>query len=169
MSEVKKAPAKKPATAVKAPAKKPTTAAKKPAVAKAPAKPVAKKPTVAAAKKAAVAKKVVAKPAAKPVAKTEAAPKPVIVQKPVAPEGRNDRKVRMGKVVSDKMDKTIVVLVVEKKPHPLYKKTVTRSKRFKAHDENNECGIGDTVEIMETRPLSKHKHFRLLRVIEKAK
>ena len=86
-----------------------------------------------------------------------------------APDARNLRKVRQGKVVSDKMDKTIVVLVVEKKPHPLYKKTVTRSKKFKAHDENNECGIGDTVEIMETRPLSKDKHFRLLRVIEKAK
>ncbi|MCL2846287.1 MAG: 30S ribosomal protein S17 [Firmicutes bacterium] len=84
-------------------------------------------------------------------------------------EQRSLRKTREGKVVSNKMDKTIVVLVVEKKPHPLYRKTVTRSKKFKAHDENNECGIGDTVEIMETRPLSKDKHFRLVRIIEKAK
>ncbi|MCL2850999.1 MAG: 30S ribosomal protein S17 [Firmicutes bacterium] len=82
---------------------------------------------------------------------------------------RNLRKIRTGKVVSDKMDKTIVVLISEKKPHPLYKKTVTRSKKFKAHDENNECGVGDTVEIMETRKLSKDKYFRLLRIVEKAK
>lgn len=82
---------------------------------------------------------------------------------------RNLRKVREGKVVSDKMDKTIVVLIVEKKPHPLYKKTVTRSKKFKAHDENNEAKIGDIVEIMETRPLSKDKYFRLVRVVEAAK
>jgi len=82
---------------------------------------------------------------------------------------RNLRKVREGKVVSDKMDKTIVVLVIEKKPHPLYKKTVTRSKKFKAHDENNEAKIGDIVEIMETRPLSKDKYFRLSRIIEVAK
>ena len=82
---------------------------------------------------------------------------------------RNLRKTRTGKVVSNKMDKTIVVLITEKKPHPLYKKTVTRSKKFKAHDENNECGIGDTVEIMETRKLSKDKYFRLLKIVEKAK
>jgi len=82
---------------------------------------------------------------------------------------RNLRKVREGKVVSDKMDKTIVVLVVEKKPHPLYKKTVTRSKKFKAHDEGNIAKIGDIVEIVETRPLSKDKYFRLSRVIEAAK
>jgi len=82
---------------------------------------------------------------------------------------RNMRKTRIGKVVSSKMDKTIVVLITEKRPHPLYKKTVTRSKKFKAHDENNECGEGDTVEIMETRKLAKDKYFRLLRIIEKAK
>jgi len=82
---------------------------------------------------------------------------------------RGMRKTRTGTVVSNKMDKTIVVLVTMKRPHPLYKKTVTRSKKFKAHDENNECNIGDVVEIMETRPLSRDKHFRLLRIVEKAK
>ena len=82
---------------------------------------------------------------------------------------RNYRKVRQGVVVSDKMDKTIVVEIVSKTIHPLYKKTVKTSKRFKAHDENNEARIGDTVEIMETRPLSKDKYFRLVRVVEKAK
>lgn len=82
---------------------------------------------------------------------------------------RNYRKVRQGVVVSDKMDKTIVVEIVSKTIHPLYKKTVKTSKRFKAHDENNEAKIGDTVEIMETRPLSKDKYFRLVRVVEKAK
>ena len=84
-------------------------------------------------------------------------------------EPRNMRKVRQGKVVSNKMDKTIVVLIEDRIKHPIYKKTVARSKKFKAHDENNEAGIGDTVEIMETRPLSKDKHFRLLRIVEKAK
>ena len=82
---------------------------------------------------------------------------------------RNERKVRQGVVVSDKMDKTIVVEIVSKTIHPLYKKTVKTSKRFKAHDENNEAHIGDTVEIMETRPLSKDKYFRLVRIVEKAK
>ena len=82
---------------------------------------------------------------------------------------RNYRKVRQGVVVSDKMDKTVVVEVVSKTIHPLYKKTVKTSKRFKAHDENNEAKVGDTVEIMETRPLSKDKYFRLVRVVEKAK
>ena len=67
------------------------------------------------------------------------------------------------------MDKTIVVAVKTKKKHPLYKKTVNYSKKFKAHDENNECGIGDTVKIMETRPLSKDKNWRLVEIIEKAK
>ena len=82
---------------------------------------------------------------------------------------RNERKVRQGVVVSDKMDKTIVVEIVSKTIHPLYKKTVKTSKRFKVHDENNEAHVGDTVEIMETRPLSKDKYFRLVRVVEKAK
>ena len=79
------------------------------------------------------------------------------------------RKTRIGQVVSDKMDKTIVVAVEDSYQHPLYKKTMKRTYKLKAHDENNECGIGDTVEVMETRPLSKDKRWRLLRIIEKAK
>ncbi len=82
---------------------------------------------------------------------------------------RNLRKQRTGIVVSDKMDKTIVVAVTEHVRHPLYKKYVKRTIRLKAHDEQNECGIGDTVRIMETRPLSKDKRWRLVKVIEKAK
>ena len=82
---------------------------------------------------------------------------------------RNFRKQRVGTVVSDKMDKTIVVAVKTKVLHPLYGKTVNRTTKFKAHDENNECGIGDTVRIMETRPLSKDKRWRLVEIIEKAK
>ncbi len=84
-------------------------------------------------------------------------------------EERALRKVRVGIVVSDKMDKTVVVAVRDNVKHPLYKKIVKRTVRFKAHDENNECGIGDTVEIMETRPLSKDKYFRVVRIVEKAK
>ena len=79
------------------------------------------------------------------------------------------RKTRVGTVVSDKMDKTIVVAVVEKYQHPLYKKTVSKTKKFKAHDENNACGIGVTVLIAETRKLSKDKNWRLVEIIEKAK
>lgn len=79
------------------------------------------------------------------------------------------RKTRVGLVVSDKMDKTIVVAVHDSVKHPLYGKIVKRTVKFKAHDEKNECGIGDKVEIMETRPLSKDKNWRLLRIIEKAK
>ena len=79
------------------------------------------------------------------------------------------RKVKIGKVVSDKMDKTIVVAVEDSIRHPLYKKIVKRTQRFKVHDENNECGIGDRVKIMETRPLSKDKNWRLVSIIEKAK
>ena len=82
---------------------------------------------------------------------------------------RNLRKTRIGKVVSDKMDKTIVVAIEDSVKHPLYKKIIKRTVKFKAHDENNECGIGDRVEIMETRPLSKDKNWRLVRIIEKAK
>lgn len=82
---------------------------------------------------------------------------------------RNLRKSRVGIVVSDKMDKTVVVAVQERYKHPLYKKTVTQTKKFKAHDENNECGIGDTVEIVETRKLSKDKNWRLSKIVEKAK
>ena len=84
-------------------------------------------------------------------------------------EERALRKSRVGIVVSDKMDKTVVVAVRDNVKHPLYKKIVKRTVRFKAHDENNECVIGDTVEIMETRPLSKDKYFRVVRIVEKAK
>ena len=82
---------------------------------------------------------------------------------------RNLRKTRTGKVVSDKMDKTIVVAIEDSVRHPLYKKIIKRTIRLKAHDENNEAGIGDRVEIMETRPLSKDKRWRLVTIIEKAK
>ncbi len=82
---------------------------------------------------------------------------------------RNFRKQRVGTVISDKMDKTIVVAVKTKVLHPLYGKTVNRTTKFKAHDENNECGIGDTVRIMETKPLSKDKRWRLVEIVEKAK
>ncbi|MBQ8835618.1 MAG: 30S ribosomal protein S17 [Oscillospiraceae bacterium] len=84
-------------------------------------------------------------------------------------ENRAFRKTRIGQVVSDKMDKTIVVAIEDSVRHPLYKKTMKRTYKLKAHDENNECGIGDTVEVMETRPLSKDKRWRLVRIIEKAK
>ena len=82
---------------------------------------------------------------------------------------RNLRKTRVGVVVSDKMDKTIVVSIKERVKHPLYQKTVNRTKKLKAHDEKNECGIGDTVMVAETRPLSKDKRWRLVEVIERAK
>ena len=82
---------------------------------------------------------------------------------------RNLRKTVVGKVVSDKMDKTIVVAVEDSVKHPLYNKIVKRTIKFKAHDENNEAGVGDRVRIMETRPLSKDKRWRLVTIIEKAK
>jgi len=82
---------------------------------------------------------------------------------------RNNRKVRVGKVVSDKMDKTIVVAVEDFVRHPLYGKAVKNTNKFKAHDENNECNIGDKVRIMETKPLSKNKRWRLEKIIEEAK
>ena len=82
---------------------------------------------------------------------------------------RNLRKTRVGTVVSDKMDKTIVVAVKDSVQHPLYKKILKRTKKFKAHDENNEAGIGDRVEIMETRKLSNDVNWRLVKIIEKAK
>ena len=84
-------------------------------------------------------------------------------------EERNLRKVRTGKVVSDKMDKTIVVAVEDHVKHPLYKKIVKRTYKLKANDENNECNVGDTVRVMETRPLSKDKRWRLVEIVEKAK
>ncbi len=82
---------------------------------------------------------------------------------------RNLRKVRQGVVVSDANDKTIVVQIKERKPHPVYGKMITSTKKFHAHDENNEAGVGDTVQIMETRPLSKMKRWRLVKIVEKAK
>ena len=84
-------------------------------------------------------------------------------------EERNLRKTRVGKVVSNKMDKTIVVAIEDRVRHPLYKKIVNKTYKLKAHDENNECSIGDTVRVMETRPLSKDKRWRLVRIVEKAK
>ena len=84
-------------------------------------------------------------------------------------EARGMRKTRIGVVVSDKMDKTIVVAIRTRVKHPLYGKIMNRTSKIKAHDEENQCGIGDTVKIMETRPLSKDKHWRLVEVIEKAK
>ena len=82
---------------------------------------------------------------------------------------RNPRKTQVGKVVSDKMDKTVVVAIEDSVKHPLYNKIIKRTIRLKVHDEKNECGVGDRVRIMETRPLSKDKRWRLVEIIEKAK
>ena len=90
-------------------------------------------------------------------------------ERTTAVEERNLRKVRTGKVTSDKMDKTIVVAIEERLNHPLYNKVVKRTYKLKAHDENNECKIGDTVRVMETRPLSKDKRWRLVEIVERAK
>ena len=84
-------------------------------------------------------------------------------------EERNLRKTRIGRVVSNKMDKTAVVAIEDSYRHPLYNKIIRRTVKFKAHDENNECNIGDRVKIMETRPLSKEKRWRVVRIVEKAK
>jgi small subunit ribosomal protein S17 len=84
-------------------------------------------------------------------------------------EERNLRKTRVGIVVSDKMDKTIVVAIKDNVQHPLYKKIIKKTVKLKAHDEKNECGIGDRVKVMETRPLSKDKRWRLVSILEKAK
>ncbi len=84
-------------------------------------------------------------------------------------ERTSSRKTRVGKVVSDKMDKTIVVIVEDRVAHPLYKKIIKQTYRLKAHDENNECRTGDRVKVMETRPLSKDKRWRLVEIVEKAK
>ena len=84
-------------------------------------------------------------------------------------EERNLRKTRVGKVVSDKMDKTVVVAIQDNVKHPLYKKIIKNTIRLKAHDENNACGVGDRVLVMETRPLSKDKRWRVVEIIEKAK
>ena len=82
---------------------------------------------------------------------------------------RNLRKTRTGKVISNKMDKTIVVAIEDHVKHPLYKKIVKKTYKLKSHDENNECNIGDTVKVMETRPISKDKRWRLVQIVEKAK
>ncbi len=82
---------------------------------------------------------------------------------------RGNRKVRIGSVVSDKMDKTVVVAIETFVTHPIYKKQVKRTTKFKAHDENNECRVGDIVKIMETRPLSREKRWRVVEIIERAK
>ena len=84
-------------------------------------------------------------------------------------EKRNLRKTRTGIVVSDKMDKTVVVAIKERVKHPLYGKIVNRTKKFKVHDENNQGGVGDKVRVMENRPLSKDKHWRVIEIVEKAK
>ena len=84
-------------------------------------------------------------------------------------QNRGMRKTRVGVVVSDKMDKTIVVKLSTRVKHPLYSKYINKTTKIKAHDENNECGIGDTVRVMETRPLSRDKHWRLVEIVEKAK
>ena len=81
----------------------------------------------------------------------------------------SSRKTRVGKVVSDKMDKTVVVAIVDKSKHPLYKKTITKTKKIKAHDENNDCVVGDKVRVVETRKLSKDKNWRVAEIVEKAK
>ena len=95
----------------------------------------------------------------------------IVMIAPEAPakEGRNERKSRVGIVVSDKMDKTIAVSVERRLQHPIYGKYVKKNKKFIAHDENNECGIGDIVRIQETRPLSRRKRWRLVQILEKAK
>ena len=84
-------------------------------------------------------------------------------------ERTTSRKARVGKVVSDKMDKTVVVIVEDRVAHKTYKKIIGRTYRLKAHDENNECGVGDIVRVMETRPLSKDKRWRVVEIVEKAK
>ena len=104
-----------------------------------------------------------------PVATALAAPAEPAAPRAVPDPTRGRRKVRQGKVVSAKMEKTIIVVVESRVRHPLYGKFMKRSTRFKAHDEESTCGEGDTVEIMETRPLSKEKRWRVVRILEKAK
>jgi len=127
-------------------------------------KPAAKKPAAKAA-----APKAAAKPAAKAAPKAAAKPKTAKAPKEIKEVTRGYRKSRRGYVVSDKMDKTIVVLVEDRKKHPLYGKVMRISKKIKAHDENNTAGIGDLVLIDETRPLSATKNWRLVEILEKAK
>jgi len=127
-------------------------------------KPAAKKPAAKAA-----APKAAAKPAAKAAPKAAAKPKTAKAPNEIKEVTRGYRKSRRGYVVSDKMDKTIVVLVEDRKKHPLYGKVMRISKKIKAHDENNTAGIGDLVLIDETRPLSATKNWRLVEILEKAK
>ena len=127
-------------------------------------KPAAKKPAAKAA-----APKAAAKPAAKAAPKAAAKPKTAKAPKEIKEVTRGYRKSRRGYVVSDKMDKTIVVMVEDRKKHPLYGKVMRISKKIKAHDENNTAGIGDLVLIDETRPLSATKNWRLVEILEKAK
>ena len=115
------------------------------------------------------APKAAAKPAAKAAAPKAAKPKVAKAPKEVKEVERGYRKSRRGYVVSDKMDKTIVVMVEDRKKHPLYGKVMRLSKKVKAHDENNSAGIGDLVLINETRPLSATKNWRLVEILEKAK
>jgi small subunit ribosomal protein S17 len=91
----------------------------------------------------------------------------IVQEAPAATRG--NRKVRVGRVISDRMDKTVVVQVLNRKTHSLYKKTIQQRARFKVHDEGNECRVGDLVRIMETRPISKDKRWRVVEVVEKAK
>ena len=163
-TNVKATEAKK--TAAKPAAKTAKPAAKTAAVKKAPVK--------ATATKATATKATTAKPAAKATEVKKVEVKKAAVKAPKAKAAaqdstRNHRKVLRGVVISNKMNKTGVVEITRKVPHPLYKKVVTKTSRFKFHDENNECAIGDTIEIMETRPLSKDKYFRLVRIVEKVK
>jgi len=126
-------------------------------------------PNVKEEKPAEVQKVPAAQILSKPIVSKGPVPKKSKAAVELDPDARNFRKEREGIVVSNKMQKTIVVEVRDRAKHPLYKKTVNKTKRIKAHDENNECGIGDTVAISECRPLSKDKHWRLVTILEKAK
>ena len=128
-----------------------------------------KKPAAKTAAKPAAKKPAAAKPAAAKAAPKAAKPKTPKTPKEIKEVERGYRKSRRGYVVSDKMDKTIVVLVEDRKKHPLYGKVMRLSKKIKAHDENNSAGIGDLVLINETRPLSATKNWRLVEILEKAK
>lgn len=128
-----------------------------------------KKPAAKTAAKPAAKKPAAAKPAAAKAAPKAAKPKTPKAPKEIKEVERGYRKSRRGYVVSDKMDKTIVVLVEDRKKHPLYGKVMRLSKKIKAHDENNTAGIGDLVLINETRPLSATKNWRLVEILEKAK
>ena len=118
-------------------------------------------------------KKAAARPKAAPAPKTRktrsTGKAPAASEESAEPAARGRRKVRQGRVVSDKMTQTVVIAIDTAFRHPLYGKTIRRTAKFKAHDQNEECGVGDVVEIMETRPISKEKRWRVVRVVEKAK